>query len=172
MTRGVLFTASQIHFFVMSDVATCLYGDCADCALRQIIKSDFSEHACHGGIDAISFEYILPCSSCCERWVPATQDYQDYELDAFFEGQEDTEDLFEMEDDDIGSLIFGDSAEEVFIQVMKTQKQRWPHLSIPLTDERDVDDNGQSRRFRFYKPFQIILEEEQDDFKEFLKLIF
>jgi hypothetical protein len=140
-------------------------------------KTEFTEYCCEGGFDANDFTYIFPCEECMQRLAPATQDYTDYELKTFLDGIEFPEDhgldLFDTDEQDLGTLIFGEQqAEHVFQEVMKEQKHGWPHVTPPIIEERVIEQHGVPRTFRFYKPFHRIQPEEEDDFKEFLNLIF
>lgn len=166
----------------MEDDAPCMLGHCDVCALRQIRKTDLSEYSCHGGVDATTFEYFMPCPTCCPPASPSTQDHDNYSLASFLEGFPDPETLFETEEMDLGKLIWGEevSAEAVFESVMEWQDKvreapdRWPHVSLPMECEgMSLREDGTSSHMRWYKPFQrLIQKDEEKDFKEFLDMIF
>ena len=169
----------------MAERAECVYNDCEVCAQRQIGKTEFTDHACHGGFDMQTFEYIFPCETCMNRLAPATQDYQDHELMDFL-NQIEFPDVFMTpeSEDDLHQLLYGEhqqqqvvmqeqQVETVFRELIQEQRaQGWPHISCTLTEQRVVEKFGIPRTFRFYKLFQRIMPQEEDEFKEFLSMIF
>ncbi len=163
-SERMLTSPSQSHNSVYMDVATCLFGDCIECALRQIEACDLSPHSCHGGIDTRDASFYTPCASCYERLYPATQDYDDAELKAFLEGSSHTEAHDQIQESDL-------SAENVWQDFQSWNEARWPHITLP--PERECVEEGSDGRvlMRLYKPFKIN-KYEYTEFKEFLGLIF
>jgi hypothetical protein len=146
------------------DVATCVFGDCLECALRQIEACDLSPHSCHGGIDARDASFHTACTSCYERLYPATQDYQDAELAAFLEGATHAEVDHQIQEDDM-------SAEQVWQDFQSWNEARWPHVTLPPDRERVEEGVDGPVLMRIYKPFKIN-KHEYSDFRDFLGLIF
>lgn len=168
------------HFLKdMTDVAPCKHGHCDECALRQIIKNDFSEYSCYGGFDIATHNFILPCTTCNPPAPPATQDYEDFDFTAFLEGLQNEEADDAQASFDLGKLMFGEDipVQQVFEDVMAWQaskKRSWSHIHLPVHAEGSGEDNdGKRVRMRLYKPFgRYIEKEEEEDFNNFLHLIF
>jgi hypothetical protein len=162
----------------MQDVAVCAFGDCHECALRQITLLDSSDHACHGGFDARDFSYHSPCVACYQRLFPPAQDVQEYELNAFLDETTNQETACDMEDLDLRTLIWGEeapsSSEEVWQEFETWRQQVHPVVNLPVQNIRHIPaSDGSTVTFRYYKPFQhIIREDEKESFREFLGLIF
>lgn len=156
-----------ISVFLMTDAAKCYFDNCEGCASRTISRSELTEFCCEGGFDLHDSTYVYPCEVCMQRLAPATQDHDDYYLKTY---------LAQLDlsvEEDLGSLIFGDhQAEHVFNDILQEQKHAWPNVRLPTVAERVVEENGVSRTFRFYKPFQRIQPDEEVDFKNFLEMIF
>lgn len=147
------------------DVAQCLFGDCVECALRQIERSDLSPHSCHGGIDSRDSDFLPPCASCYERMYPAAQDLNDAELKALFETPEDTETDHQIQETTMMS------AEMVWQDLKTWNEARWPRVTLPPERECKAEGVDGEVTMRMYKPFKIN-KHEYSDFQDFLGLIF
>lgn len=125
---------------------------------RQCLFED-QHDVCLGGIDMFD-EFHNICLSCWERKHPATQDYQEAELDAFLKTLPPCEESVEM-------------AKEVFDE-MKVWMESSVKVHLPVSKVRQVvTPDGRSVTFKYYKPFDKYLEaEEMEDFSNFLHLIF
>lgn len=173
---------SFIYF--MENVAPCMFDDCCECALRKIERSDLSEHSCHGGVDLLDFSYHSPCTTCYARIYPATQDYQDYDLNGFLAPEKNEKVPFEVEGMDLTeSMIWGIHPtnerlidDEMTYTLQRNElckKTRWPIVRRPLKHIKKCEgSNGTKVTFRFYKPFKPVQSAEIEDFKKFLRFIF
>ena len=153
------------------NVAPCVFGDCAACALREIEASDLSPHSCDGGIDCRDVSiYHPPCSECYERLYPATQDYQDAELNAFLEGTPFQEAHDENEKMDLTrENVWQDF--KAWNESGTWDELRWP--SVTMSVDREVVEESETGqvKWRVYKPFRV-QKHQYEEFKEFLGMIF
>jgi len=146
------------------NVAQCVFGDCDECALRQIEACDLSPHSCDGGIDIRDSCFHTPCASCYERLYPATQDHDDAELKAFLEGTSHAEDDNQIQEDDM-------KPEQVWKDFQAWNETRWPRVTLPPECERVEEGVDGPVVMRVYKPFKVN-KHEYNEFQEFLGLIF
>lgn len=170
--------------------ASCLFNNCDACSIRNIWQSSDTHYSCDGGFDTEGV-YTSPCLPCTLRTIPATQDYEAQELSSMLDPtshDQNQEEAFDVTDDvmfdaflmeeDLGDVLFGAEnrpldVQQVFNDLKAWQDQRWPPCSLPYKSGDINTKDGERISARYYRLFnKPILPEEEQDFKEFLGLIF